>query len=68
MSDVDAFEKEDGDGPDSDNLMFDLRHSYNSPWNADIIKLLLQEFQRTADKEQWPIHKPNNYVQEILKN
>ncbi|KAG9310119.1 hypothetical protein JVU11DRAFT_9732 [Chiua virens] len=67
-SDVDAFEKEDGDRPDPDNLAFDLRHSYNSPWNTDIIELLLKEFQGSAKEEQWPVQKSDNYVREILKN
>ena len=67
-SDVDAFEEEDGDGPDPDNLTFDLRHSYNSPWNAAVIELLLRAFQKTAKEKQWPVQKPDNYVRELLKN
>ena len=67
-ADIDAFEHEDGPGPDLNHSAFDLRHSCASPWNSTIIELLLCEFQRICMDENWPIRKPDNYVWELLKN
>ncbi|KAG2108812.1 hypothetical protein DEU56DRAFT_920449 [Suillus clintonianus] len=40
--DVYSYEYEDGPGPNTQNLAFDLKHGFNTPWNAKILDILLE--------------------------
>ncbi|KAN0093391.1 hypothetical protein V8E55_004175, partial [Tylopilus felleus] len=67
LGDVQAYEYEDGPGPDAEQLAFDLSQGYNSPWNLSILKLLLYKLQARCQEENWPIKKSNNYIREALR-
>jgi len=66
--DVQAYECDDGPGPDADNLMFDLGQNYTSPWNSHVLEILLLKVQERCDEENWPVKRSDNYIQEVLKN
>ncbi|KAI6043421.1 hypothetical protein EDC04DRAFT_2600280 [Pisolithus marmoratus] len=66
-TDVYAYEHEDGPGPDTDKIAFDLAQNHSSPWNTFILSFLLHKFQLRCDCESWPIRKDDDYVQEILQ-
>ncbi|KAI5984007.1 hypothetical protein EDC04DRAFT_2615937 [Pisolithus marmoratus] len=66
-ADVYAYEHEDGPGPDTDKIAFDLAQNHSSPWNTFILGFLLREFQLRCDRESWPIRKDDDYIQEILQ-
>ncbi|KIM61171.1 hypothetical protein SCLCIDRAFT_26147 [Scleroderma citrinum Foug A] len=68
VDDVQAYEGDDGPGPDLDDLMFDLGQNYASPWNSCVLDILLCKFQEHCDKENWPVKKSNNYIWEVIKN
>ncbi|KAG1855263.1 hypothetical protein F4604DRAFT_1543649, partial [Suillus subluteus] len=50
--DVYSYKYEDGPGPDTQNLAFDLTHGSNIPWNAKILNMLIKELQRRNMEEQ----------------
>ncbi|KAG6375694.1 hypothetical protein JVT61DRAFT_3268 [Boletus reticuloceps] len=68
LDDVQAYEHEDGPGPDPEQLAFDLSQGYNSPWNSSILESLLREFQARCKDESWPVKKSDNYVRQALRN
>ncbi|KAI5994379.1 hypothetical protein EDD15DRAFT_2129778, partial [Pisolithus albus] len=65
--DVRAYEHEDGPGPDTDNIAFDLARNHKSLWNTFILGFLLRELQLCCVHETWPICKDDNYIEEILQ-
>ncbi|KAG2127269.1 uncharacterized protein EDB93DRAFT_1109340 [Suillus bovinus] len=48
-----AYKYEDGPGPNSQDLAFDLTCGLKSPWNDKVISLLLAELQRRGLEERW---------------
>ncbi|KAI6141050.1 hypothetical protein BKA82DRAFT_3948957, partial [Pisolithus tinctorius] len=57
---------EDGPGPDSDALVFDMMRNANSPWNSAIIDLLLQELRTRSTEENWPTVRSERYLRALL--
>ncbi|KAI6112802.1 hypothetical protein F5141DRAFT_1063147 [Pisolithus sp. B1] len=66
-ADVHAYEYEDGPDPDMDNVTFDLKRNYSSPWNSFLLSFLLHEFQMRCVQEAWPIRKDDDYIKEVLR-
>ncbi|KAG1875741.1 hypothetical protein F4604DRAFT_1540496, partial [Suillus subluteus] len=66
--DVYSYEYEDGPGPDTKNLAFDLTHGSNTPWNARILDMLVKELQRRNVEEQWPFQRSDGYYKAILED
>ncbi|KAG6369243.1 hypothetical protein JVT61DRAFT_15570 [Boletus reticuloceps] len=66
--DVHAYEHEDGAGPTTDNLAFDLAHGSTSLWNSVTLEILLRMFQKRSSDEKWPVTKPDNYIRVELRN
>ncbi|KAG1725153.1 uncharacterized protein EDB91DRAFT_1254889 [Suillus paluster] len=66
--DVYSYEYEDGPGPDTQNLAFNLTHGSNTPWNARILDMLLKELQRRNVEEQWPFQRSDGYYKVILED
>ncbi|KAG1720019.1 hypothetical protein EDB19DRAFT_1836269 [Suillus lakei] len=64
--DVYSYEYEDGPGPDTQNLAFDLAHGSSTPWNAKILSMLIKELQRRGTEEQWPFQRSDSYYKAIL--
>ncbi|KIO01342.1 hypothetical protein M404DRAFT_28663 [Pisolithus tinctorius Marx 270] len=64
--DVHSYEFEDGPGPDSDALVFDMMRNANSPWNSAIIDLLLQELRTRSTEENWPTVRSERYLRALL--
>lgn len=64
--DVYSYEYEDGPGPDTQNLAFDLAHGSSTPWNAKILDMLIKELQRRGTEEQWPFQRSDSYYKAIL--
>ncbi|KAI6136019.1 hypothetical protein F5141DRAFT_1208407 [Pisolithus sp. B1] len=67
VDDMQAYEHEDGPGPDSDKLAFDLSKNHTSPWNAEVIKVLLCKLRKHCEDKNWPIKQLDSYIQEILR-
>ncbi|KAI6004950.1 hypothetical protein EDD15DRAFT_2359881 [Pisolithus albus] len=67
VDDVQAYEHEDGPGPNSNKLAFDLSKNHTSPWNAEVIEVLLHKLQKCCEDENWPIKRSNSYIREILR-
>ncbi|KAI5996705.1 hypothetical protein EDD15DRAFT_2163325 [Pisolithus albus] len=68
VDDVQAYEYEDGPGPASNKLAFDLSKNHSSPWNAEIINILLDKLQKHCEEENWPIKWMENYIRDILRH
>ncbi|KAG2336323.1 hypothetical protein BDR05DRAFT_1005984 [Suillus weaverae] len=66
--DVYSYEYEDGPGPDTKNLTFDLTHGSSTPWNARILDILIEQLQRRNMEEQWPMQRLDGYYKAILDN
>ncbi|KAG2123448.1 hypothetical protein DEU56DRAFT_699184, partial [Suillus clintonianus] len=66
--DVYSYEYKDGPGPDTQNLAFDLTHGSNTPWNARILNMLVEELQRRNVEEQWPFQRSDGYYKAILED
>ncbi|KAG1724927.1 hypothetical protein EDB19DRAFT_1593437, partial [Suillus lakei] len=66
--DVYAYEYEDGPGPNTQNLAFDLKHRFNTPWNAKILNILLEELKKRSVEEEWPFWRLDGYYKVILKD
>jgi len=66
--DVYSYEYEDGPGPDSKNLAFDLANGSKTPWNARILDMLLNELQKRCKEEDWPLRRSDAYCREILED
>ncbi|KAI5987192.1 hypothetical protein EDD15DRAFT_2372596 [Pisolithus albus] len=67
VDDVQAYEHEDGPGPNSNKLAFDLSKNHTSPWNAEVIEVLLRKLQKCCEDENWPIKRSDSYIREILR-
>ncbi|KAG1719474.1 hypothetical protein EDB19DRAFT_1648145, partial [Suillus lakei] len=65
--DVYSYQHEDGQGPDPQNLVFDLANGSRTPWNAKIIDLLLKELQKRCAQEGWPFQRSDMYYKAILE-
>ncbi|KAG1728475.1 hypothetical protein EDD22DRAFT_745823, partial [Suillus occidentalis] len=65
--DVYSYQHEDGQGPDPQNLVFDLANRSRTPWNAKIIDLLLKELQKRCAQEGWPFQRSDVYYKAILE-
>jgi hypothetical protein len=46
VDDVERFIEHDGDGPDPENLHFDMNGHYKNGWNQAVIEILLEIFQQ----------------------
>jgi hypothetical protein len=66
---VDAFVHGIGDGPDPDDLRFDMDGEYNNAWNMTVIKVLVNTFEvvraRSAPHKQIPA-RPESYLTNLL--
>ncbi|KAG2117589.1 hypothetical protein DEU56DRAFT_698943, partial [Suillus clintonianus] len=65
--DVYSYEYEDGPGPNTQNLAFDLKHGFNTPWNAKILDILLEELKKRSVEEEWPFRRSDAYYKAILE-
>lgn len=53
-SDIQAYEHEDGPGPNIKKQEFDLSRNHSTPWNNEVFKILLQKFGwKVANQEIW---------------
>ncbi|KAG1812804.1 uncharacterized protein BJ212DRAFT_1482874 [Suillus subaureus] len=66
--DVYSYEYEDGPGPNTQNLAFDLKHGFNTPWNAKILNILLEELKKRSVEEEWPFWRSDGYYKAILED
>ncbi|KAG1859693.1 hypothetical protein F4604DRAFT_1539192, partial [Suillus subluteus] len=66
--DVYSYEYEDGPGPNTQNLAFDLKHRSNTPWNAKILDILLEELKKRTVEEEWPFRRSDGYYKAILED
>ncbi|KAG2053518.1 hypothetical protein BDR06DRAFT_1008658 [Suillus hirtellus] len=66
--DVYSYEYEDGPGPDTKNLAFDLTHGSSMPWNARILDILIAQLQRRNVEEQWLMRRSDGYYKVILED
>ncbi|KAG1726499.1 uncharacterized protein EDB91DRAFT_1086736 [Suillus paluster] len=66
--DVYSYKYEDGPGPNTQNLAFDLKHGFNTPWNAKILDILLEELKKRSVEEEWPFRRSDGYYKAILKD
>ncbi|KAG2335996.1 hypothetical protein BDR05DRAFT_1006274 [Suillus weaverae] len=66
--DVYSYKYEDGPGPDTKNLAFDLTHGSSMPWNARILNILLEQLQRRNVEEQWLMRRSDGYYKVILED
>ncbi|KAG2739433.1 hypothetical protein P692DRAFT_20755900 [Suillus brevipes Sb2] len=66
--DVYSYEYEDGPGPDTQNLAFDLKHGSSTPWNAKILDILLEKLQMRSMEEKWPFPRSDGYYKAILED
>ncbi|KAG1890845.1 hypothetical protein F4604DRAFT_1672841 [Suillus subluteus] len=66
--DVYSYEYEDGPGPNTQNLAFNLEHGSSTPWNAKILDILLEELQRRSTEEKWPFQRSDGYYKAILED
>ena len=65
--DIHAYKYEDGPSPDMIVIAFDLFQNSSLPWNTFILDSLRHELQLRCTEENWPVMKPDNYLQEIFK-
>ncbi|KAG2358558.1 hypothetical protein BDR07DRAFT_1489309 [Suillus spraguei] len=65
--DVYSYEYEDGPGPNTQNLAFDLKHRFNTPWNAKILNILLEELKKRSVEEEWPFWRSDAYYKVTAK-
>ncbi|KAG1833607.1 hypothetical protein DFJ58DRAFT_670850 [Suillus subalutaceus] len=61
--DVYSYKYEDGPGPNTQDLIFDLTHGSNTPWNAKILDMLVKELQKRNVEEQ-----SDGYYKAILED
>ncbi|KAG0699829.1 hypothetical protein DFH29DRAFT_780472, partial [Suillus ampliporus] len=66
--DVYSYEYEDGPGPNTQNLAFDLKNGFNTPWNAKILDILLEELKKRSVEEEWPFRRSDAYYKAILED
>ncbi|KAG1724525.1 uncharacterized protein EDB91DRAFT_1025115, partial [Suillus paluster] len=66
--DVYSYEYEDGPGPNTQNLAFDLKNGFNTPWNAKILDILLEELKKRSVEEEWPFWRSDAYYKAILED
>ncbi|KAG1879187.1 hypothetical protein F4604DRAFT_1579349, partial [Suillus subluteus] len=66
--DVYSYKYEDGPGPNTQNLAFDLKHGSNTPWNAKILDILLEELKKRTIEEEWPFWRLDGYYKVILED
>ncbi|KAG1901225.1 uncharacterized protein F5891DRAFT_913582, partial [Suillus fuscotomentosus] len=59
---------EDGPGPNTQNLAFDLKHGSSTPWNAKVLDILLEALKRRSVEEQWPFQRLDGYYKMILED
>jgi hypothetical protein len=63
-----SYEHEDGTGPDSENLAFDLANGSKTPWNTRIFDILLNALQKRSVEEGWPLRRSDAYYREMLED
>ncbi|KAG1818529.1 uncharacterized protein BJ212DRAFT_1479536 [Suillus subaureus] len=66
--DVYSYKYKDGPGPNTQNLAFDLKHRFNTPWNVKILDILLEELKKRSVEEEWPFQRLDAYYKAILKD
>lgn len=66
--DVYSYEYEDGPGPDTQNLAFDLKHGFSTPWNAKILDILLEKLRTRSMEEKWPFPRSDGYFKVTLED
>ncbi|KAG2336816.1 hypothetical protein BDR05DRAFT_953064 [Suillus weaverae] len=66
--DVYSYSYEDGPGPDTQNLAFDLKHGSSTPWNVKILDILLEKLQMRSMEEKWPFPRSDGYYKAILED
>ncbi|KAG1724418.1 hypothetical protein EDB19DRAFT_1599542, partial [Suillus lakei] len=50
------------------NLAFDLKHRFNTPWNAKMLNILLEELKKRSVEEEWPFQRSDGYYKAILED
>ncbi|KAG1868932.1 hypothetical protein DFJ58DRAFT_623413, partial [Suillus subalutaceus] len=66
--DVYSYEYEDCPGPNTQNPAFDLKHRSNTPWNAKILDILLEELKKRTIEEEWLFRRLDGYYKVILED
>ncbi|KAG1756966.1 hypothetical protein EDB19DRAFT_1607172, partial [Suillus lakei] len=66
--DVYSYEYKDGPGRNTQNLAFDLKNGFNTPCNAKILNILLEELKKRSVEEEWPFRRSDAYYKAILKD
>jgi hypothetical protein len=68
-AEIQNFLDDVGDGPDRDNLLFDLAGRHDSPWNKRVIEILadrLEEQRSVLPRDKRPPKRPRWYTEDLL--
>lgn len=67
--DIVRYNAGDGNGPNPEDLHFDMRSGPESPWNTEVMEILLEKLKKKKQTENWSLpEQPDAYFRTLLQD